>query len=133
MSIEVIGCIFLREPFPEDGSRWRRGGMSATLGKNHMDRVQIEKISKALADATRLKIFEAISASEHMNCGEIVSMRGVTPATVSHHLKILNQAGLIACRREGQFVYSQAVPETIEAYVQALTKIAKGKKRKRRP
>jgi ArsR family transcriptional regulator len=98
-----------------------------------MDRVQIEKISKALADATRLKIFEAISASEHMNCGEIVSMRGVTPATVSHHLKILSQAGLIACHREGQFVNSQAVSKTIEAYVQALTKIAKGKKSKRRP
>jgi ArsR family transcriptional regulator len=98
-----------------------------------MNRVQVEKISKALADATRLKIFEAISASEHMNCGEIVSIRGVTPATVSHHLKILNEVGLIACHREGQFVYSQAVFETIQAYTQALTKIAKGKKSKRRP
>jgi ArsR family transcriptional regulator len=97
-----------------------------------MDRTQIGKISKALADATRLKIFEAISASDHMNCGEIVSMRGVTPATVSHHLKILNEAGLIACRREGQFVYSQAVSETIQAYTQALTKIARGKKITRR-
>src|SRR6266403_1616821 len=80
-----------------------------------MDRAQIERISKALADATRLKIFEAISGSRHMNCGEIVSLRGVTPATVSHHLKILSEAGLIACRREGQFVYSEAVSETIEA------------------
>jgi len=93
-----------------------------------MDRSQIEKISKALADETRLRIFEAISACKHMNCGEIVSMRGVTPATVSHHLKILSEAGLIACRREGQFVYSQAVPETIEAYARALRKISKRKK-----
>jgi ArsR family transcriptional regulator len=97
-----------------------------------MDRAQIGKISKALADATRLKIFEAISASEHMNCGEIVSMRGVTPATVSHHLKILSEAGLIACHREGQFVYSQAVYKTIEAYSRALTKTAKGKRTARR-
>jgi len=97
-----------------------------------MDRVQVEKISKALADMTRLRIFEAISATEHMNCGEIVSMRGVTPATVSHHLKILSEAGLIECRREGQFVYSQAVPETIEAYTRALTKIAGGRKSARR-
>jgi DNA-binding transcriptional ArsR family regulator len=33
---------------------------------------EVEKISKALADETRLRIFEAISASDHMNCGEIV-------------------------------------------------------------
>ncbi len=97
-----------------------------------MDRSQLERISKALADATRLRIFEAISAKDHMNCGEIVSMRGVTPATVSHHLKILNEAGLIECRREGQFVYSQAVRETIQAYTHALTKIFRGKKTRRR-
>jgi ArsR family transcriptional regulator len=94
-----------------------------------MDRSRIEKISKALADRTRLRIFEAISATDHMNCGQIVSMRGVTPATVSHHLRILSEAGLIACRREGQFVYSQAVPETIEAYARALAKIGRIKKR----
>ena len=93
-----------------------------------MDRLEVEKISKALADETRLRIFEAISANEQMNCGEIVSMRGVTPATVSHHLKILSEAGLIACRREGQFVYSRAVPETIAAYARALSKIVRGKK-----
>ncbi len=97
-----------------------------------MDRVQIEKISKALADATRLRIFEAISGTRHMNCGEIVSLRGITPATVSHHLKILSEAGLIACRREGQFVYSEVVPETIEFYTRALTKIASRKKTSRR-
>jgi ArsR family transcriptional regulator len=97
-----------------------------------MNRSQIEKVSKALADQTRLRIFEAISAREQMNCGEIVSMRGVTPATVSHHLKILSEAGLIDCRREGQFVYSQAVPETVEVYARALAKIAGGKKTVRR-
>jgi ArsR family transcriptional regulator len=93
-----------------------------------MNRSQIEKISKALADKTRLRIFEAISTSGQMNCGEIVSMRGVTPATVSHHLKILSEAGLITCRREGQFVYSEAVVETIASYARALAKIVRSKK-----
>ena len=50
-----------------------------------------------------------------MNCSEIVSMRDVTPATGYHHLKVLSAAKLIICHREGQFVYSQAVPETIAA------------------
>jgi ArsR family transcriptional regulator len=93
-----------------------------------MKRSEVEKISKALSDETRLRIFEALSATDRMNCGEIVSLRGVTPATVTHHLKILNDAGLIACRREGQFVYSHAVPERIAVYTRALTKIASGKK-----
>ena len=97
-----------------------------------MNRSKVEKISKALADETRLKIFEAISANDRMNCGDIVSMRGVTPATVSHHMKILSEAGLIACRRKGQFVYSEAVPETIAAYTRELAKIARGKKPARR-
>lgn len=96
-----------------------------------MDRSEVEKISKALADSTRLKIFEAVSAGDRMSCGEIVSMRGVTPATVSHHLRILTEAGLITCQREGQFVYSRAVPETIAAYTQALLKIGRGHKKTR--
>ena len=93
-----------------------------------MDHAQIEKISKALGDETRLRIFEAISRGRQMTCGEIVSMRGVTPATVSHHLKILNEAGLITCRRDGQFVYSEAAPETVEEYTRALAKMARSKK-----
>ena len=93
-----------------------------------MKRSQVGKISKALADETRLRIFEAISATDHLSCGEIVSMGGVTPATVSHHLKLLSEAGLIACHRKGQFIYSQAIPETIAAYTRALAKIVRGRK-----
>ena len=97
-----------------------------------VNRSELEKISRALADATRLRIFEAISKKPSMNCGELVSLRGVTPATVSHHLKILNEAGLIACRRQGQFVYNEAVPEKIAAYTKALLKIGQNKKPKAR-
>jgi ArsR family transcriptional regulator len=93
-----------------------------------MDRTRIEKISKALADATRLMIFEAISAKKEMVCGELVALRGVTPATVSHHLKVLSDAGLIECRRKGQFVHNRVVPETIAEYSRALARMAGGKK-----
>ena len=111
---------------------WREGRQVRYTSNGPMDRSRIEKISKALADETRLRIFEAISASDRMNCGDIVSMRGVTPATVSHHLKVLSEAKLITCRREGQFVYSEAVPETIAAYTRALAKIAGGTTARRR-
>jgi ArsR family transcriptional regulator, arsenate/arsenite/antimonite-responsive transcriptional repressor len=93
-----------------------------------MDRRGIERISKALADKTRLLIFETIHSRKRMNCGEIVSLRGVTPATVSHHLKILNDAGLIECRRVGQFVYSKTNPRILRQYAKALGRL--GRKRK---
>jgi DNA-binding transcriptional ArsR family regulator len=55
-------------------------------------------------------------------------MQGVTPATVSHHLKVLSEAGLIQCQREGQFVYSRSVPETVDDYSRTLAKMARGEK-----
>jgi ArsR family transcriptional regulator, arsenate/arsenite/antimonite-responsive transcriptional repressor len=99
------------------------------LPLNHsMERARVEKVSKALADGTRLMIFEAISAQEHMNCSEIVALQGVTPATVSHHLKVLVEADLIECRREGQFVRSRVVRETIQEYTRTLSKITQRRK-----
>jgi ArsR family transcriptional regulator, arsenate/arsenite/antimonite-responsive transcriptional repressor len=89
-----------------------------------MDTKKIERISKALADETRLRIFEAISARHDLTCGELVSLRGVTPATISHHLKILMDAELIECRKDGQFVHSRVVPETIADYSAALAKMS---------
>jgi ArsR family transcriptional regulator, arsenate/arsenite/antimonite-responsive transcriptional repressor len=98
-----------------------------------MERSQIQRISKALADETRLRIFEAISAREEMNCGEIVSLRDVTPATVSHHLKVLQEAGLIETRKDGLFVYSRSVPSVMEAYTHALAKIVRLQRSKGKP
>jgi DNA-binding transcriptional ArsR family regulator len=63
-------------------------------------------------DETRLRIFEAVSATDHMKSSEIASMGGVPPATVSHHLKILSAAGLIVCRREGRLSTARRSPKT---------------------
>ena len=63
-----------------------------------------------------------------MNCGEIVSKRRVKPATVSHHIRILSDAGLIVCRREGQCVYCDAIPDAIAAYARAIAKIGRRRK-----
>ena len=90
-----------------------------------MNTKKIERISKALADQTRLRIFEAIAAKENMTCGELVTLRGVTPATISHHLKILTEAELIECRKKGQFVHSRAITETIRDYTDALGRLSR--------
>jgi DNA-binding transcriptional ArsR family regulator len=69
-----------------------------------MDCASIERISKALANETRLLIFEAIARNKEMTFSTSVTLRRTAAATVSHHLKILSHAGLIECRRQGQFV-----------------------------
>jgi ArsR family transcriptional regulator, arsenate/arsenite/antimonite-responsive transcriptional repressor len=97
-----------------------------------MDRALIERISKALADETRLLIYDAISHCESMNCGELVTLRGVTPATISHHLKILSDAGLIESKRKGQFVHNKSNPKTMARYTRALASFAKPRKRSAR-
>jgi ArsR family transcriptional regulator len=91
-----------------------------------MNSKKIERISKALADETRLRIYEVISAQKNLTCSELVARHSVTPATISHHLKILVDAELIECRKEGQFVYSRTVPETIREFTEALALIANG-------
>src|SRR5258707_3536587 len=110
----MSGCMFLEGKMGPCRRHYTGRRDFATLVID-MERSRIEKISKALADQTRLKIFEAISARTEMNCGEIVAMRGVTPATVSHHLKILADAGLIQCLRQGQLVHNPAVPQALSA------------------
>jgi ArsR family transcriptional regulator, arsenate/arsenite/antimonite-responsive transcriptional repressor len=92
-----------------------------------MNTAEVAKISKALADPTRLQIYEEIAARPDLYCGEIIEKYELSPGTVSHHLKILLEAGLIECRREGQFVHNRAVPETMREFTQALSRLARGK------
>jgi len=90
-----------------------------------MNTNEVSKISKALADPTRLQIYESIASKPEMYCGEIIERYGLAPGTVSHHLKTLVEAGLIECRREGQFVYNRALPDTMREYTQALSRMAR--------
>jgi ArsR family transcriptional regulator len=88
-----------------------------------MDQKELARISKALSDSTRLRIVEALSSSKEMYCGQLVEKCGLTPGTISHHLKILADANLIDTRRKGQFIYMRSRPETIRAYGQSLAKM----------
>jgi ArsR family transcriptional regulator len=85
-----------------------------------MEKRELSRISKALSDPTRLQIYEGISGCKEMFCGQVVEKYGLTPGTISHHLKILADANLIETRREGQFIYLKSRPETIRDYSRAL-------------
>ncbi len=78
-------------------------------------------ISRGWLDYTEKR---AIAGCKEMFCGELVGKYRLTPGTISHHLKVLADASLIESRRDGQFIYNRARPETIRAYSAALGKIA---------
>lgn len=61
-------------------------------------------ITKALADASRVRILLALRRGELCVC-QITELFGFAPSTMSKHLSILHQAGLIESRKEERWVY----------------------------
>jgi ArsR family transcriptional regulator, arsenate/arsenite/antimonite-responsive transcriptional repressor len=66
---------------------------------------------KALADPTRLDIFRLIAVQEASICAcDVVDRFDVSQPTISHHLKVLREAGLITVSRRGVWAYYAADP-----------------------
>jgi ArsR family transcriptional regulator len=83
---------------------------------------KIVKIAKALADENRFKIFTTISEKGEIACKEITSMFNLTQPTISHHLKVLMESGLIDFRKEGQWSYFFVNKEALDEYLSSLAK-----------
>ncbi|MBI5808146.1 MAG: helix-turn-helix transcriptional regulator [Ignavibacteriales bacterium] len=84
------------------------------------DSKKIVKIAKALADENRFKIFITISEKGEIACKEITSLFNLTQPTISHHLKVLMESGLIDFRKEGQWSYFFVNKEVLDKYVSSL-------------
>ena len=87
------------------------------------DDPEIVKVAKALADPTRFGILRAIAGASELSCGEIARRFPVSQATVSHHVRILMESGLVNVRRAGQFNYLRAVPDRLEWYCRTLRRL----------
>ena len=93
---------------------------------------QLVAIFKALADATRLDVFRLIAAQAEPICAcDVVDRFDVSQPTVSHHLKVLREAGLITVSRRGVWAYYAADPrglellqESVERFSPALLAVA---------
>ncbi len=77
---------------------------------------------KAIADPGRLRLLSFIAAqpgAEACVCN-LVQPLGLAQPTVSHHLRVLTEAGLLARERRGTWMFYRLVPERVEALRQAL-------------
>ena len=75
---------------------------------------------KALADPTRVAIVNSLSAAEEVCVCNLTETFDLSQPTISHHLKILREAGLVESTRRGTWAYYRLVPEAIEALRGAL-------------
>jgi ArsR family transcriptional regulator len=75
---------------------------------------------KALADPTRVAIVNALSAADEVCVCNLTATFELSQPTISHHLKILREAGLVEASRRGTWAYYRLVPEAIEALRGAL-------------
>ena len=95
------------------------------MGKAKLTARQTELIAKALAEPRRIEILRQIGkcASGSASCAALREAQDVSPATLSHHLKELEVAGLVAVRREGKFMHLSLNRGVLDAYLAGLSTI----------
>lgn len=89
-----------------------------------LDDQQFLAISKAVADPKRYEMLRRIAeAPEAPTCTSVTNWTKLSPATVSHHLKELDSAGLVKIDREGKFHRITLNRETWAAYLKRLAQL----------
>ena len=69
---------------------------------------------KALADPTRVAIINCLSAADEVCVCNLTETFDLSQPTISHHLKILRDAGLVASTRRGTWAYYRLLPEAVQ-------------------
>ena len=78
--------------------------------------ITIVKTAKALSDKTRLRILKEIAARGSISCGDAEKIAGLSQPTVSHHLKILTDAGLLNAEKSGRHVILSVNKKALEEF-----------------
>lgn len=88
----------------------------------------MQRIFEALSSAPRRRMLAYLSHAE-LNAGEIAARFDISKPAVSQHLAVLENAGLIASEKRGQFVFYRLVADnlvnTLNAYVQEVCPVAR--------
>ncbi|EAX46378.1 transcriptional regulator, ArsR family [Thermosinus carboxydivorans Nor1] len=93
----------------------------------------LAQIFKALGDETRLEIVKMLRGRQLCVC-EIMDAFKLSQPAISHHLKILRQAGVIDDAKEGKWVFYSLNPEAfrlIEAFLTQIRRLDEGEARRR--
>jgi ArsR family transcriptional regulator len=67
-----------------------------------MEDGQLVRILKALADSKRFRMVQELAAAGELSCGQLGARFDLAQPTVSHHLKILVESGVLVARQQAQ-------------------------------
>ena len=94
------------------------GPATPVLGED--EREALAASFKALADPTRVAIVNRLAAADEVCVCDFVAALDLAQPTISHHLRVLREAGLVEASRRGTWAYYRLVPETVGALRDAL-------------
>lgn len=87
-----------------------------------MDYEKIAGILKALADSKRLKIIDILSCGTMCAC-DILEHFDFTQPTLSHHMKVLEKAGIVQVTKKGLWHYYQLTESFVEEFDQSMAQL----------
>src|SRR2546423_15502856 len=91
----------------------------------NVERGQLVALFRALGDPTRLEIFRLIAARSAPICVcDVVERFPLSQPTISHHLKVLREAGLVTVSRRGVWAYYAADPRGLADLRESLEELA---------
>lgn len=89
---------------------------------------EVAQIGKALGDPHRLAIYTQIAQHYELYCGEILAKQSISAPTLSHHLKVMSELGLISSRKDGLNMLYRVIPEKFGAYLKYLSRLSSKRK-----
>ena len=84
---------------------------------------QFRAITRAIADPRRYEILQHIAGNRACTCADLRKRSPITAATLSHHLKELQSAGLIAIARKGKFALPSFRRRVWKTYLTQLSEL----------
>jgi ArsR family transcriptional regulator, arsenate/arsenite/antimonite-responsive transcriptional repressor len=93
----------------------------AELKQLSLSEEQVQLIAKALADPRRYEILKRLGDYQKaLDCGSVRNCVDISPATLSHHMKELETAGLVKAVRKGKFVSYLLRRDVLDAFYRRL-------------
>lgn len=94
-----------------------------TARKLKLSPEQVMAVARAIAEPRRFAILQQIAGQETLPCTALVERDSISAATLSHHVKELQEAGLVTAEREGRSMRLALRRDVWEAYLRELASL----------